>query len=280
MKLLKLVLTIFIAAFLLSSFRNKELTWVAIGDSITYLNDHTNETGGRVTKGYLTKVTAQVPGLSYINKGYNGWTSGMIADHIDSLGLIKADIYTVFLGTNDWWQGRPIGTLADYKAGKDNVSLYSSYRIIVKKIRALNPAAKIILITPMHRADFVYINDSRNNAYGSYKSKNDQYLEQFAGAIDSIGRYENIPVIDLYHNSLLPEKDLVNFKRLKDPATGQYVNYKFPESSTIPFDPLKDEYPYPKEAINLTFDGLHPSDKGNSIIAKIVADAIGVIEPH
>jgi lysophospholipase L1-like esterase len=126
----------------------------------------------------------------------------------------------------------------------------------------------------------VYINDSRNNAYGSYKSKNDQYLEQFAGAIDSIGRYENIPVIDLYHNSLLPEKDLVNFKRLKDPATGQYVNYKFPESSTIPFDPLKDEYPYPKEAINLTFDGLHPSDKGNSIIAKIVADAIRVIEPH
>jgi lysophospholipase L1-like esterase len=280
MKLRKLVLTIFIAALLLSSFRKNELTWVAIGDSITYLNDHTNETGNRVTKGYLTRVAEGFPGLKYINKGYNGWTSGLIASHIDSLGLIKADIYTVFLGTNDWWQGRPIGTLADYKAGTGNTTLYSSYRIIIKKIRNLNPGAKIVLITPMHRADFVYVNDSRNNAYGSYKPKNGQYLEQFADAIDSIGRYEDTPVIDLYHNSLLPEKDLVNFKRLKDPATGQYVNYKFPESSTVPFDPLKDEYPYPKEAINLTFDGLHPSDKGNSIIAKIIVDAIRKIETH
>jgi lysophospholipase L1-like esterase len=279
MKLIKLPFTIIIVLCVFSSFRDKQLTWVAIGDSITYLNDHVNETGNRVTKGYLTRVTESFSDLTYINKGYNGWTSGMIADHIDSLGLTKADIYTVFLGTNDWWQGRPIGTLADYKANKGNSSLCGSFRIIINKIRTLNPEAKIVLITPMHRADFVYINDPKNTAYGSYKPKNGQYLEQFVAAIDSIGNYENVPVIDLYHNQLLSESELVNFKRLKNPATGTYVDYKFPESTTIPFNPSQDEYPYPKEAINLTFDGLHPSDKGNAVIAQAVIKAFRQIEP-
>jgi hypothetical protein len=38
------------------SFKKKPVSWVAIGDSITYLNDHLDETGNRVTKGYMTRV--------------------------------------------------------------------------------------------------------------------------------------------------------------------------------------------------------------------------------
>ena len=37
--------------------------WTAIGDSITYLNDHLDETGNRVTSGYLTRVTNQYSGI-------------------------------------------------------------------------------------------------------------------------------------------------------------------------------------------------------------------------
>ena len=122
----------------------------------------------------------------------------------------------------------------------------------------------------MQRSDFIYINDKKNNAYGSYKPKNGQYLEAFAQAIDSIGQYENIPVLDLYHNRHLKLKKLINFKRLKDPSSGLYVNYKYPASTNIAFDPSNDEYPYPPAAVNLTFDGLHPSDKGNAIIAKAI----------
>src|ERR1700745_2655646 len=96
--------------FLLASFSPKQITWVAIGDSITYLNDHINETGNRISKGYLTRVTEQLTNIQYINQGHNGWTSGGIADQIEKLGIIKADVYSVFLGTNDWWQGRALGT--------------------------------------------------------------------------------------------------------------------------------------------------------------------------
>ena len=271
---MKKLLYLLTAVCLFTSFKPKEITWVAIGDSITYLNNHLDETGNRVTKGYLTRVTEKLPNVHYINQGHNGWTSGGIARQIDSLGLVKADIYSVFLGTNDWWAGRPIGTLNDYKNNKGNNTIYGSFRIIVNKLHILNPQAKIILIAPMQRNDFIYILDHNNNAYGSYKDKNGQSLEAVANAVDSIAAYEKVPVIDLYHNNKLDIKHLVKFKRLKDPETGLYRNYKYPESIGIPFDAKNDEYPYPVEAINCTYDGLHPSDKGNEIIAGEVVKAI------
>lgn len=252
------------------SFKPHELTWVAIGDSITYLNDHKDETGNRVTKGYLTLVSEKLPFVHYVNQGHNGWTAGQIAQHIDSLGIVNADVYTVFLGTNDWWAGRPIGSLSDYKMNSGNNSIYGSFRIIIDKLRMLNPNAHIVLITPMQRTDFVYINDMKNNAYGDYKPKANQLLEQVVNAIDSIGESEHLVTVDLYHNKKLAIQKLVNYKKLKDTLSGLYKNYKYPNYINIPFNPVTDEYPYPPAAVNVTFDGLHPSDKGYAIIAGIL----------
>jgi len=251
-----------------TSFTKKEITWVAIGDSITYLNEHRDETGNRITKGYMTRVVEKLPHIHYINQGHNGWTSGGIAASIAKLGLVKADVYSVFLGTNDWWQGRPIGALIDYQNNTGNQTLYGSFRIIINKLRELNKDAKIVLITPMQRVDFVYINDYKNNAYGSYKEKNGQWLKGFADAINNIGRYEHFEVVDLYNKNEMKLKSLVKYKRLKDPQTGSYKNYRYPDFIDIPFNPATDEYPYPVDAIDITYDGLHPSDKGYDIIAK------------
>lgn len=266
----RISLLLIIGIGLLASFKQKEIVWVAIGDSITYLNDHPDETGNRVAKGYLSRVVAALPNVRYINQGHNGWKSVDIAGKIEGLGLVKADVYTVFLGTNDWWGGRPIGSIDDYKNNTGANSVSGSFRIIIDKIRQLNPAAKIVLITPMQRNDFVYLLNASNNAHGSYKSKNGQSLEAFANAVIAIGKHEKIPVIDLYHDRKLGLKRLVNFKRLKDPRTGKYVNYRYPTFTDIPFDPKNDEYPYPPAAVNITYDGLHPSDKGNEIIARKV----------
>ncbi|WP_337043228.1 SGNH/GDSL hydrolase family protein [Emticicia sp. 17c] len=265
---MKKLATILVLIVLVSSFTQKELTWIAIGDSITYLNDHQKETDNRITKGYMTLVTEKLPHIKYVNQGHNGWTSGGIANAIDKLGLTKADIYSIFLGTNDWWGGRPLGQLTDYKNNTGNNTVYGSFRIIIDKLRSLNPEAHIILITPMQRVDFVYLFNFKNNAYGSYKAKKDQMLEDFAYAIDSIGRYEKFPVVDLYHTKGLEMHNLVKFKRLKNPQTGTYTEYPFPDFINIPFNPETDEYPYPPESIDKTYDGLHPSDKGYELIAK------------
>ena len=266
---------LFLLIFLMLGFIGaapKKISWVAIGDSITYLNDHPEETGNRLTKGYLSQMIEHFPRLEYINQGHNGWTAIKIAESLNKLGLVKADVYTVFLGTNDWWQGRPLGTLSDYKQNTGPSTVYGAFRQINDRLKQLNRRARIILITPMQRGDFVYINNSKNNAYGSYKLKKDQSLEEFANAVVAIGRYEKISVVDLYHKSGMTLENMVHFKRLKDPATGEYRNYTYPDYTTIPFDPEKDEYPYPEAAIYMTYDGLHPSNAGNEIIAHMLAD--------
>ena len=267
---MKKIVVLFLIIFSFTSFTKKEISWTAIGDSITYLNEHANETGNRITKGYMTRVVETLPHIRYVNQGHNGWTSKRIADNIEKLGLIKSDVYSVFLGTNDWWHADTLGYLSDYKNNSGIKTVYGSFRIIINKIRSLNDKAKIILITPMQRADFVYINNSKNNAYGSYKEKNGFSLEQFANAIDSIGHYEHITVVDLYHKKGLAVNHLVKYKRLKDPQTGVYKNYPYPDFIDIPFNPETDEYPYPVDAIDMTYDGLHPSDKGYTIIAAML----------
>lgn len=261
-------ITLLAAILFIAGFRQRPLTWVAIGDSITYLNDHPRETGNRITKGYMTLVQEQVPGIQVINQGHNGWTAGRIADSINSLGLVKADLYTIFLGTNDWWRGRPLGSFADYKNNTGNTTVNGSFRIIIDKLKALNPDAQIVLLTPMPRVDFVYINNPQNNAWGSYRDKEGQQLEQFANAINAIGKTEGIKVVDLYHEKKLAHKNLVRYKRLKDPQTaGAYRNYAYPYFIGIPFNPETDAYPYPLDAVAMTYDGLHPSDKGYKVIA-------------
>ncbi len=265
---------IILLLLIMVSCRSQKTEWVAIGDSITYLNEHQDETGNRVTKGYLTLVSEQLPRINYNNKGYNGWTAVRIAEEIELLDLTRADVYTVFLGTNDWWHGKPLGTLDDYKNSTGNNTFFGAYRTILNKLKSLNNEAHIILITPMQRGDFVYINGMTNNAYGSYREKAGQRLDQFADAVVAIAEHEMLQAIDLFHHSGMTMENLVKYKRLRDPQTGEYKNFTYPEYVDIPFNPGTDEYPYPPDAIGMTYDGLHPSDKGYEVIARMLVSAL------
>lgn len=264
---MKKILLIFLFG-LFFSFKPEKITWVAIGDSITYLSDHPEETGNRITKGYMARIVEKNPQITYINQGHNGWTAVRIAEQIEKLGLVKADVYSIFLGTNDWWQGKPLGTIADYQNNTGVATSFGAFRVIIDKLKSLNPSAKIILITPMQRTDFVYIANMKNNAYGCYRDKKGQTLEQFVAAVKAIATLENLPVVDLYHEKKLDISKLVLFKRLKDPQTGVYHHHKYPAYIDMPFNPEKDEYPYPVEAIGMTYDGLHPSDQGYEVITQ------------
>lgn len=255
----------------------KNTTWVAIGDSITYLNDHQNETGNRISKGYLTLVQEKFKEIDVINKGYNGWTAVRIATEFDKLEIPRADVYSVFLGTNDWWGGRPLGTFTDYQNDTGIGTVNGAFRVIIDNLLKINPDAKIILITPMQRVDFVYINNYKNNAFGSYREKNGQELEQFADAIVKIAHHEGFPVVDLFHKKGMSHPDLVEYKWLKDQRTGDYRKFKYPDFIEIPFDPEKDDYPYPEKSEDVTYDGLHPSDKGYRMIARELYPIFGEI---
>jgi lysophospholipase L1-like esterase len=218
----------------------------------------------------MTRVVEKLPHISFKNHGKSGWTASRMATNIEDQGIERADIYSIFFGTNDWNASFPIGSLVDYKNNTGNKTLYGSYKTIVNKTRTLNPQAKIILITPMQRVDFVHFKNFQNNAKGSYADRNGHFLSEYADAIKTIAAAENFGLVDLYYKSGMKLEDMVKFKRLKDPKTGQYKNYKYPNFIGIPFNPATDEYPYPVEAIKLTYDGLHPSDKGMKIIARML----------
>ena len=275
---MKKLLLIILVSLIISSFSEKQIKWVAIGDSITYLNEHPEEAGNRITKGYMTRVVEQLPQLTYINKGYNGWTASRVAAEIEKLEIEPADIYTVFLGTNDWWGGVPLGTIKDYLENTGNKTFYGSYRIIISKLHSLNKKAKIVLITPMQRGDFVYVANFKNNAFGSYKDKKGQSLAQFVEAVEIIGKQEKLKVVDLYNDSGITLENMVKFKRVKDRNTGQYVNLKYPEYVDKPFDPEEDEYPYPLESVAMTYDGLHPSDEGYAKISGMLVETFGKLK--
>jgi len=260
-------------AGLLAAFApQKQKSWMAIGDSITFLNDKPQLTKNRITKGYMDRVVEKLPYVHFANKGFSGWTIKAIADNINNLGLEKADFYSVFLGTNDWWTNLPVGTYDDYKNATGNATAYGSYRTVIDKIKSLNDHAVIILITPFQRADYVDINNIHSFIHGSYSPDNQGImLSAYADAIKDIAQQNHFELVDLYYKSGATVANAVNYKRLIDTKTGEYKNFKYPDYKDIPFNPDdKTDYPYPIDAMNWCYDGLHPSDKGHQRIADML----------
>ena len=85
---MKKIITLFFALIVLSSFADhSQLKWAAIGDSITYMNDHPEASKNRISKGYMTDVTQELPYFHFSNHGYPGWTAKSMADNIDKINL-------------------------------------------------------------------------------------------------------------------------------------------------------------------------------------------------
>lgn len=245
-------------------YMKKEIKWCAIGDSFTYLNDHLDETAYRVKEGYLTRTCGYFDNLSVINIGMNGSST---PDWI-RIELPEADLYTVLLGTNDWHGGVPLGKREDFRLKKEGTIL-GNLGLLISHIREKSPEAELLVMNSVERGDFVYILDPLNNAHGSYLPDQGQWLADIAEAIYEICCEEGIPALNLHDLSGFTPENVVRFKRVKTP--GGYRNLPYPEYTKYPVCFDEDEYPYPPEAADFTYDGLHPSDKGNEVIASLLA---------
>ena len=243
------------------------IRWAAIGDSFTYLNDHLDETGFRVSRGYLSRIADLVPELELVNLGINGST---FYDWI-SQPIPEADLYTVLLGTNDWHHGYPLGTDQD-RVNRTPGTILGHMGILLDHIRQASPEARIVVGNPVERADFVYLWDPENNAPGSYAPEHGQKLSDVAAAILESAEQEGMCTVNCHDLSGFTQDRLVKFKRVN--VNGTYQDLPYPDYIGHAFRPGKDAYPYPPEMIALTYDGLHPSDEGCQILANLFADAI------
>ncbi|MBR1708150.1 MAG: SGNH/GDSL hydrolase family protein [Clostridia bacterium] len=244
-----------------------KIRWCAIGDSFTYLNDHLDETGYRLHKGYLTRILEKLQEYPLVldNIGINGSTT---QDWI-SQPIPEADVYTILLGTNDWHHHIPVGDMDDLKKRTEG-NILGNLGILIDHIRQVSPKARIIGGNPVERADFIYLLDPENNAMGSYAPENGVWLKDVSATVLAAYQAEGVAAIDLFTRSGFRQDNVIRFRRVR--RNGTYENLPYPDYLGIPYVPGKDEYPYPEEAIGLTYDGLHPSDEGADILAELFAE--------
>lgn len=168
--------------------------WCSLGTSITWYNDHLPAANTGLTKGYQDRVRETILFKGFQNKGIDGGTIVSCANYVDSVP-VKADVYTVEYGINDWGAGTTIGTIEDYKNSTGSRTFYGAYRILIDKLYSLNLNAKIILCTP-------------RKAYGFrgwlapdywYNDKNGLYLQNYVDAIIEIAKFESLPIADFFH---------------------------------------------------------------------------------
>lgn len=182
----------YLAARVLDSCRlaphKVDFTWCALGTSITWYDENVGASYGRFSKGYQTRVREMLGFAGYICRGCNGGTVRTQWNHVP-----KADCYSVEHGVNDFGKCVKVGTFDDYRDNATNDTFYANYRVLVDKIRAQNPAAKVILCTPR-----------KSYGFGTYLpktcdgKKNGARLADYAAAVRTIAAHEGFAVADFY----------------------------------------------------------------------------------
>lgn len=241
----------------------KEKRIIAIGDSFFYLDSHLDETGYRLSRGVLSRLEERMPGYKITNLGINGATTETWLD----APLEKGDAYLILLGTNDWNSSIEIGTKRDYLFRMKGTIL-GNLGCLVGRIKALSPNPLIFLCNPVERGDFVHINEPFNYSTGSYEKKYGRTMNDIANAIFSEAREAGVININTHDKAGFTCLNAVKFKRCY--LHGKIVDLPYPNYRQGLYDPEGGVYPYPKEAINMTYDGLHPSDLGAEKLAEII----------
>lgn len=170
-------------------------------------------------------------------------------EHGDSV-----DAIIIFIGTNDYNNGVPLGEWYDVKKEKvmyghgapkqlvDRERRYmkmdaGTYRgrinIALDKVKRMYPTKQIVLLTPIHRAGF-YANEKNWQCTEDYSNACGIFLEEYIKAVKEAGSIWAVPVIDL------------------NAISGLY--------------PMMDEYS--QYFHNAEKDCLHPNDKGHERMAR------------
>ena len=186
------------------------LSWVSIGDSLTYLDSAPGPGGptGKPTKGYQTRIREIITFSSFTNIGTSG--NSMVAYPYNN--IIAGDIYTIALGVNDWRACTPVGTLDDYKNYGDGTDASVTYfsealRRIVNKCRTMNPESFIIIMTPRRGRDF----GGQFPAHSTDANTAGIYLHQYADLLKEVARYESFPLVDQYYESGINDANLQKY---------------------------------------------------------------------
>ena len=139
----------------------RDVTWYALGDSIT--QGFTGENGqiSGVTQNNYVNTVAKLNGYTVTNYGTGG--SGYVHNatvgdllnarsKVDTINFANCDLVTLSFGVNDWHYDESIGDVTDNPS--TGRTLCSNMKYCIEKILSDNPYAKIIVLTPLNSSKF------------------------------------------------------------------------------------------------------------------------------
>lgn len=220
------------------------------GDSIT---DPNNKAAKKKYWGFLQDWLGITPYV-YAVSGREWTDIPRQADQLKQEHGDDFDAIMIFIGTNDYNRGCPLGRWYDEKMetvdygheyakraenrvrrypAMDNATYRGRINIALDKLKRMYPTKQIVLITPIHRAGF-YANDKNWQCPEDYMNRCGEFLDSYVEASKEAGTVWAMPVIDL------------------SAACGLY--------------PLLDEHG--QYFNNSETDRLHPNDKGHERMAR------------
>lgn len=178
----------------------KTINW--IGDSIVADEDFDEEVC--IALG-MTENDYGIGGSTISLKGDGTDTRHALCDRYSSMSD-SADIIAVSAGTNDWmYAWAPIGDITS----TDKKTFYGALKTLCNGLITKYPTKLIFFTTPIKRAQA--FEDSNGGTYTQdgvptdpwSKNKYGKTLEDYANIIKEVCGYYSIPVLDMYHESLL-----------------------------------------------------------------------------
>lgn len=208
-----------------SSFDGK--TVLCIGDSITENNSHNNNKSWCMYLNDLlgmTVVNQGVSGTGLVKKLDSGYGYVYRVEHLSIYDTVEPDLVLIMGDANDGTGGDyrdysgsaismsalPVGTTSD---GITDVTVHGAAKRILKDLSEKYPTAKIGWITSTPRKQTVAYWTGKEETYGH------GWFEDYIEAI----RYEceqySVPVLDLYHNTVLRPWETDNARAFYADAT-------------------------------------------------------------
>lgn len=160
------------------------LTAAFVGDSITFgvgTNDESELYWKKLEKALaFSGVTGYgVSGSCVSAASTMGMQCGPLAKRVDKFK--EADVMFIFMGTNDYGCDTPLGTIEDTM----DLSFYGAWNYSLNYLKDRYPNMQIVLMTPVPRI-------------GVEKNRQKLTMADYAEAIRKVGAAHDVPVIDLY----------------------------------------------------------------------------------
>ena len=193
-----------------------QLTYVALGDSITYGYDVSRGDGSQVQYPYPDLVQCLLGLRQSINCGISGSTVATGANSFYPMSqryaeMPDGDIISVLGGVNDFWRNVPLGTMED----SDTSTFYGALNALAKGLKAKYPNAFIFFMTP-----YKYVMQVNGNG---------NTLEQFANAVKQVCVANNLPCLDMYNYGNFEKEMYSEQSDGVHPSQSFFRNYTAPQ---------------------------------------------------